>query len=139
MKISVIGYGTFITHGHWKNKENVEVCIVFNFIRIFPKGNWFPFVLPLENSSFWALKFDVNETQLEELDYYEGIQTGLYERYQTEIILKNNKKSKAFIYVPTKETINSLDLNPELDLNDKWKEEIKKIPEIIIKFPELVL
>ena len=139
MSISVIGYGTFITRGHWKNKKNVELCKVINFIRIFPKGNWFPFVLPLENSSFWALKFDVNEEQLKDLDYYEGIHTGLFERHETEIILKNNKKAKAFIYVPTKNTINSLNLSHKLDLNDRWKEEIKKVPKVIMKFPELAL
>lgn len=139
MSISVIGYGTFITRGHWKDKQNVEVCNVPNFIRIFPKGNWFPFVLPLENSSFWALKFEVNEAQLKELDYYEGIHKGLFERYETEIILKNSNKSNAFIYVPTLETINSLNLSPELDLNDRWKKEIKRDPEVVMNFPELVL
>ncbi len=139
MSISVIGYGTFITRGHWKEKNNVEVCKVPNFIRIFPKGNWFPFVLPLRNSSFWALKFDVNQEQLIELDYYEGLHSGLYERYEIEIILKNNKRSNALIYVPTQETINSLKLTPDLDLNDRWKEEIKKYPEVVLNFPELVL
>lgn len=139
MSISVIGYGTFITRGHWKDKKNVELCKVPHFIRIFPKGNWFPYVLYLENSSFWALKFDVNEEQLKELDYYEGIHTGLFERHETEIILKNNKKLKAFIYVPTKETINSLNLKPQIDLKDRWKEEIKRNPEVIMEFPELVL
>ena len=139
MNISVIGYGTFITRGHWKDKNNVEICKVPNFIRIFPKGNWFPFVLPLKNSSFWALKFDVNQEQLIQLDYYEGIQTGLYERYEIEIILKNNKSSHALIYVPTQDTINSLKLAPDLDLNDRWKEEIKKYPEVVLNFPELVL
>ena len=68
MNLSLIGYGTFITHGHWKNKDNVEVCVVYNFIRIFPEGNWFPYVLPLKKSSFWALKFDVNEKQLNEIN-----------------------------------------------------------------------
>lgn len=139
MSTSVIGYGTFITHGNWKNKKNVEVCKVSNFIRIFPQGNWYPFVLPLENSSFWALKFDVNEEQLEDLDFYEGVQSGLYERYETEIILKNNKKSKAFIYVPTEETIISLNLKPDIDISDRWKEEIKKYPEVVKIFPELLL
>jgi len=59
--------------------------------------------------------------------------------YETEIILKNNKKLKAFIYVPTKETINSLNLKPQIDLKDRWKEEIKRNPEVIMEFPELVL
>jgi len=139
MPVSVIGYGTFITRGHWKDKKNVEVCKVPNFIRIYPEGNWFPFVLPLENSSFWALKFDVNEEHLKQLDYYEGLHTGLFERYEIEIILKNDNKSKALIYVPTQETVISFNLSPELDLNDRWKEEIKKNSEMILKFPELGL
>ncbi|MFX1392625.1 MAG: hypothetical protein ACFFAH_03540 [Promethearchaeota archaeon] len=25
--LSVVGYGTFITHGYWKDKLNVEVCL----------------------------------------------------------------------------------------------------------------
>jgi gamma-glutamylcyclotransferase (GGCT)/AIG2-like uncharacterized protein YtfP len=139
MSISVIGYGTFITKSHWKGKINVEVCKVSNFIRIFPKGHWFPFVLSLKNTSFWALKFEVNEEQLKELDYYEGVHNGLFERCKTEIILKNNKKLNAFIYVPTQETINSLKLKPELDGEDRWKEEIKKNSEVVLKFPELIL
>jgi hypothetical protein len=139
MSISVIGYGTFITNFSYKNKKNVEVCKVLNFIRIFPKGNWFPFVLPLENSSFWALKFDVNQEQLIELDYYEGMHTGLFERYEIQIILKNKKQSSALIYVPTQDTIKSFNLKPELDLKDRWKEEIKKFPEVVLNFPELVL
>ncbi|MFX1443185.1 MAG: gamma-glutamylcyclotransferase family protein [Promethearchaeota archaeon] len=139
MNISVIGYGTFITQGHWKDKKNVEVCKVPNFIRIYPKGNWYPFVLPLENSSFWALKFDVNEEQLKQLDYYEGVHTGLFERYKTKIILKNHNYSEAFIYVPTQKTITSLNLSPQIDLNDRWKEKIKRNSEIMLNFPELML
>ena len=138
MRISVIGYGTFITQGYWKNKKNVEVCLVNNFIRIFPKNSWFPFVLPLKKSSFWALKFEVTEGQLKELDYYEGIESGLFERSETEIVLKNTKTIKAIIYIPSKKTIESLKLKYEMDPNDKWKEEIRKDPELVMKFPELV-
>ena len=65
---SVVGYGTFITHGHWKNKRNIEVCLVKDYIRILPKGNWFPYVIPLRESSFWALKFEVTEQELRDLD-----------------------------------------------------------------------
>jgi gamma-glutamylcyclotransferase (GGCT)/AIG2-like uncharacterized protein YtfP len=135
---SVVGYGTFITHGHWRNKHNIEVCLVRNYIRIFPKGNWFPYVLPLKNSSFWALKFDVNEQELLELDKFEGVSAGLFKRVETEIILKSSEKEKAFIYIPTEKTINLQNLNAEIDKNDTWKEEIRKFPEIVDKFPELV-
>ena len=117
----------------------MEVCIVNNFIRIFPKNSWFPFVLPLKKSYFWALKFEVTEAQLKELDYYESIESRLFERSETEIVLKNAKTTIAIIYIPSKNTIKYLNLKPELDLNDRWKEEIKKIPELVIKFPELVL
>ena len=139
MRISVIGYGTFITQGYWKNKNNVEACLINNFIRIFPKNSEFPFILTLKESSFWALKFEVTEAQLKELDYYESIESGFFERSEIEIVLKNTKKIKAIIYIPSKQTIKSLNLKPETDLNDRWKEEIKKNPELVSKFPELVL
>ncbi|MEJ2248527.1 MAG: gamma-glutamylcyclotransferase [Candidatus Lokiarchaeota archaeon] len=134
---SVVGYGTFITRGYWKEKENVEVCQVNGYRRIFPRGNWFPYVLPSEGDSFWALKFDVNSQQLEQLDYYEGVKAGLYKRVKTEIMLKNEEKSEAFIYVPTEATIESQNLALESDEEDQWKEEIKKVPEIVEKFPKL--
>ena len=132
-----MGYGTFITHGHWKNKQNIEVCRVKNYIRILPKGNWFPYVLHSKKSSFWALKFVVNEQELIELDKYEGVSTGLFKRVEIEINLKNNVKSKAFIYVPTDKTIKSQNLNVDIDKKDLWKEEIRKLPEIVNRFPEL--
>lgn len=136
---SLVAYGTFITNGHWKNKLNVKVCIVENFVRIFPKGNWFPYVLPSKNSSFKALKFDINEEELKELDRYEGVQSGLFKRVEIEVLLKGNTKIKAFIYIPTEKTINSLNLSPKLDKNDLWIKEIEKFPEIVKKFPELVM
>ena len=137
-QISVVGYGTFITKGHWKDKDNVEVCVVKNFVRIFPKGNWFPFILPEKGNSFKALKFDVREGELNALDQYEGVSADLYDRVETQVILKNNEKINAFIYVPTQKTIESQKLTLELDKNDRWREEIKKFPEIVKKFPELI-
>lgn len=136
--ISVVGYGTLITHGHWKNKKNIEVCIIKNYIRILPKGNWFPYVLSLKESSFFALKFEVTEQELRDLDQYEGVYAGLFKRVETEIELKNNKKIMTFIYVPTKKTIISQNLEIDMDKNDRWKEEIKRFPEIVEKFPELI-
>ncbi|MHA1490824.1 MAG: gamma-glutamylcyclotransferase family protein [Promethearchaeota archaeon] len=91
------------------------------------------------NSSFWALKFDVDEEQLKKLDIFEGVPSRLYNRVEVEILLKNNRLLKCFIYVPTKKTIHSQNLSPETDKNDKWKEEIKKFPEIVNKFHELVM
>ena len=137
--ISVVGYGTFITKGHWKDKKDVEVCLVRNFIRVFPKGNWFPYTLKSPNSSFWALKFSVNEKQLKDLDYYEGVSSELFKREETEIKLKDGQEITAYIYIPTEKIIKSQELTAEMDKNDSWKEEIKKFPEIVEKFPELVL
>ncbi|TFF90560.1 MAG: gamma-glutamylcyclotransferase [Promethearchaeota archaeon] len=135
--ISVVGYGTFITRGHWKDKKNVEVCKVIGYRRIFPKGNWFPYIIPSKGDSFWALKFDVNAQQLKHLDYYEGVQAGLYKRVKTKIQLKNGETSEAYVYVPTQQTIESQNLSLEIDKTDRWKEEIKQHPEVIQRFPEL--
>ena len=135
--ISIIGYGTFITRNLWKDKKNVEVCTVKNFTRIYPKNSWFPYVLQ-SKGSFKALKFDVNKTELETLDRIEGVFEGLFKRVKIEISLKNDRKSSAFIYVPTDKTILSQNLFLELDKTDQWKEEIKKHLEIVNSFPELI-
>ena len=135
--ISIIGYGTFITRNLWKDKKNVEVCTVKNFTRIYPKNSWFPYVLQ-STGSFKALKFDVNEQELGTLDRIEGVFEGLFKRVNTEIYLKNNQRSSAFIYVPTDKTVKSQNLSLELDKTDQWKEEIKKCSEIVNKFPELI-
>ena len=134
--ISVIGYGTFITLGHWKNKFNVEVCTVNNFTRIFPRNSWFPYALK-SSGSFKALKFAVTKEEIKLLDMIEGVDNGLFKRVMVDILLKNNQPSSAFMYVPTEETIVSQKLTLESDKIDRWKEEIKKMPEIIRKFPDL--
>jgi len=136
--ISVVGYGTFITEGYWKDKENVETCIVKDFVRIYPKANWFPFILPAKGNSFKALKFDVEKGQLHALDLYEGVSADLYDRVKIQVFIKNDNKINAFIYVPTQKTIESQGLTPEMDKNDRWREKIKKFPEIVKKFPELI-
>lgn len=135
---SIIGYGTFITHNLWKDKANVEVCLVKNFTRIYPKGSWFPYTLR-SNGSLKALKFDVNNRELKTLDLIEGVYEGLFERVITPIYLKNDSKSFAFIYIPTEKTIESQNLSLELDKVDRWEEEILKCNEIIHKFPELII
>jgi len=136
---SVIGYGTFITRGLWKGKQKVAVCLVKNYIRILPEGSWFPYALPFNGVSFYALKFDVESEELKNLDYYEGIHYRFFERVKIKAYLKTNKEIEAFIYTPTKETIKTQNLSPKLDRNDKWKEKLKEIPEIREKFPELLL
>ena len=135
---SVIGYGTFITRGYWENKLNVEPCIVNKFSRIFPKGFWFPVVIP-STESFWALKFDVTSQELKSLDHYEGVHLGIFERKQADIILKSGDHSSAIIYVPTENFIKTNSISLELDPLDKWKEKIRSFPKIISKFPELIL
>jgi len=135
---SIIGYGTFITRGYWKDKQNVEICLVQNYARVLPDGSWFPYVLKSEESSFWALKFDVNKQQLKGLDDYEGVPSNLFERIEIDVILKNKDLISAFLYIPTKQTIISQKLSLKQDNYDNWKEEIKKHPEIVDNFPELV-
>ena len=134
--ISVVGYGTFITRGLWKNKFNVEVCTVINFTRIFPRNSWFPYALK-STGSFQALKFDITKEEIYFLDKIEGVNNGLFKRVMVDILLKNSRSSSAFIYVPTEETIVSQKLTVESDKIDRWKEEIKKIPEIVRNFPAL--
>ncbi len=134
--ISVIGYGTFITLAHWKNKFNVEVCTVNSFTRIFPKNSWFPYALK-SSGSFKALKIDVTKEEIKILDKIEGVDNGLFKRVVVDILLKNNRSSSAFMYVPTEETIVSQKLTLESDKFDRWKEEIKKLPEIVRNFPDL--
>ncbi|NVM44041.1 MAG: gamma-glutamylcyclotransferase [Candidatus Lokiarchaeota archaeon] len=135
--IPIVGYGTFITRNLWVDKANVEVCLVKNFTRIYPKGNWFPYALR-SNGSFKALKFNVNKQELETLDLIEGVNEGLFERVNTEIYLKNSRKSSAFIYIPTNNTIASQNLTLEIDKTDRWIEEILKNSKVIHEFPELV-
>jgi len=111
---------------------------VDNYARVFPNNNWFPYAIRSENSSFWALKFDVDEEQLKNLDYYEGVASNLFERVKIEAFLKDNTKITAYIYVPTEETIRAQNISIKQDKNDGWKEEIKKHTEILEKFPELI-
>lgn len=136
--ISIVGYSTFITKGLWEGKKNVEPCLVTDYVRILPRGNWFPYVLPKKGSSFWVLKFDVNKLELMQLDFYEGVDAGLYKRKSIKVTLKNSKSISAFIYIPTEHTIRSQGLTPDTDTTDKWKDAIKKYPEIIEQFPELI-
>jgi len=135
---SVIGYGTFITQECWKGKLNVEPCLVHNYSRVFPPSYWFPVVFA-STESFWALKFDVTQEELNQLDNYEGVDLGLFERIQAQVELRTRNKISAFLYIPTTNLINSQKLTIELDPTDRWKEHIKKFPEIVKLFPELIL
>ena len=135
---SVIGYGTFITRGYWKDKQNIEPCLVSNYSRVFPPNYWFPVVFP-SNDSFWALKFDVSQEELNQLDNYEGVHLGLFERIRTQVELKRGNKIIAFLYIPTENLIITQKLTIELDTSDRWKDHLKTFPEIVQLFPELIL
>lgn len=134
---TVVGYGTFITRKYFEQFQNVVVCQIHNYIRIYPEGNWFPYALPCEGTSFWALKFSVNKQELEKLDQYEGVPSGLYDRVELSFSLTDHNEEKGFIYIPSENTIQKYGLSPEMDPNDRWKEEIRKFPDIIEKYPEL--
>ena len=112
------------------------MCTVNSFTRIFPINSWFPYALK-SSGSFKALKIDVTEEEIKLLDVIEGVDNGLFKRLMVDILLKNNQPSSAFMYVPTEETIVSQKLTLESDEVDRWKEEIKKIPEIVRNFPDL--
>ncbi|MFX1494659.1 MAG: gamma-glutamylcyclotransferase family protein [Promethearchaeota archaeon] len=137
--VSVIGYGTFISRGIWRTKKNVEVCLVKDYIRIYPEGYWYPFILPSKGSSLFALKFDVTKEELKDLDFIEGVSENYFKREVIEVYRKNNEKIQAYIYLPTDQLITKNKLSVILDDKDRWKEEIKKDSEIIEKFPELIL
>ena len=137
-RYSVIGYGTFLTRGYWKNKVNLEICKISGFRRILPVGNGFPYIIIDKESSFWALKFDVTKEELQKLDYYEGTSVGFYKRIQINVEMKNGKEKKAFIYIPTEDTIKRENLSTEIDKYDKWKDIISKYHELVEKFPELI-
>jgi hypothetical protein len=76
---------------------------------------------------------------LKKLDNYEGVLSCIFKRVKTQILLKKEISQSAYIYIPTTEFIKVNGLHLELDKNDRWKEEIKKYPKIVRKFPELIL
>ncbi|GAI96159.1 unnamed protein product [marine sediment metagenome] len=136
---TLVAYGTFITNNLWKNYENVEVCLVKNYRRILPPENWFPYVLPDINAQFWGLKFEVNFDQLNQLDKFEGLDMGFFYRKIIKILLMNNSEIMVEIYIPTEKIIELENLSLDLDIEDRWKLEIKKHPDIIKQFPLLIL
>lgn len=135
---TIVAYGTFITQKRWKNYVNVEVCLIRKFRRILPPGNWFPYVLPDIKSQFRGLRFDVNTSQLNQLDKFEGLDKGFFYRKNITVVLNDNSEVTADIYIPTEKTIILQNLSLDLDTEDKWKLEIKKYPDIIDLFPELI-
>jgi Gamma-glutamyl cyclotransferase, AIG2-like len=135
----LVGYGTLITGETYKKKRNIRVCFIPNYRRLFPKEiSWFPFVLPdSKYKGFFALSFDVNDKELRDIDYYEGVFSGLYYRKEIKIVFKEKIEKNAFIYLPTQKTIDDHKLSLKMDPNDLWIDEIKKKKEILKEFPEL--
>ena len=52
--------------------------------------------------------------------------------------LKDGTAEEAIIYVPTEKTIKDYNLTLNIDVEDKWVQEIKKHPKIVVQFPELI-
>ncbi len=107
--------------------------------RILPINYAYPFVIKDPNfPGFRALIYDISKKELENFDYYEGIDVGLYIREKILASLPNGNKKIAFIYLPSEKTINQLKLNIKIDENDNWRDVIKNNPEIIRKFPDIL-
>lgn len=139
---SIVGYGTFITNKMFKLSNDVKVCFVSGFRRIYISSAHFPFALrDPSNSGFYALLFRVKHGEFSRLDDYEGVSAGLFSRDQITILVKGEKndysKQKAFIYLPTERTIAEYNLSVDLDKEDKWLKKIRAISEVCEKYPEL--
>ncbi|MFW9890015.1 MAG: hypothetical protein ACFFER_17670, partial [Candidatus Thorarchaeota archaeon] len=69
----LVGYGTFITGGTWKNYPSCRVCRVPGLRRVYdPKMARFPFAVVDEQAEMLAVCFLVDENSLEAFDRYEG-------------------------------------------------------------------
>ncbi|MHA2143430.1 MAG: gamma-glutamylcyclotransferase family protein [Candidatus Thorarchaeota archaeon] len=103
----LVGYGTFITRGTWKNYPSCRVCRVPGLRRVYdPKMAWFPFAIVDEQAEMLAVCFLVDEDSLEAFDRYEGVGQGLYERVKREVLVKEDDgkwvSREAWIYLPTR-------------------------------------
>lgn len=59
----------------------------------------FPGIIPEPGGMVLGELWDVPKEAIPELDYYEGVDAGLYRREKTEVEAVGGKKEKAFIYV----------------------------------------
>ncbi|MFW9889353.1 MAG: hypothetical protein ACFFER_14290 [Candidatus Thorarchaeota archaeon] len=85
----LVGYGTFITRGTWKNYPSCRVCRVPGLRRVYdPKMAWFPFATDDEQAEMLAVCFLVDEDSLEASHRYEGVGQGLYKRVKREVLVK---------------------------------------------------
>lgn len=137
--VFMIGYGTFITNQTYIDAKSVYVCKLKNYHRLWLKTTIYPFVLPdPDYKGIHALCFTVEKERLPSLDKYEGVEAGLYKRKQIDVELLNGDTCEGFIYIPTQKCIDEFHLSFDKDPHDAWLEEIRKMPEIAQKYPELL-
>ena len=139
----VIGYGTFITNKMFKFTKDVKICFVPKCRRIYIPSEHFPFALEdPSKDGFFALLFKVEHKEFKRLDFYEGVDAGLFYRKEISILVKKDiktyDKEKAFIYLPTEQSISDHNITLDSDKEDEWIEKIRANPEICEKFPELL-
>ncbi len=139
----IVGYGTFITNKMFKFSKDVKICFVPKCRRIYITSEHFPFALDdPSNEGFFALLFKVEHKEFKRLDYYEGVDAGLFYRKKVSILVKkdltNYVKKRAFIYLPTEQSISDHNLTLDCDKEDGWIEKIRAIPDVCEKFPELL-
>ncbi|QEE15501.1 gamma-glutamylcyclotransferase family protein [Promethearchaeum syntrophicum] len=138
----IVGYGTFITNKMFKFSKDVKICFVPKCRRIYVNTEHFPFALDdPSNDGFFALLFRVEHNEFKRLDFYEGVDAGLFYRKKIPILVKkdlNYVKKQAYIYLPTEKSISDHNLSLECDKEDKWIEKIRENPDVCEKFPELL-
>ncbi len=136
--VHIVGYGTFITRRTFERYQNLELCKVTGFKRVYPPRSGYPFVLPANaKDGFWALLFDVPEAELPSFDNYEGAPI-LYERKTVTVQVKGSQAISAEIYIASKKEIQDARLTTTMDPTDRWRDVIKaKVPDLLKKFPEL--
>ncbi|MBD3352412.1 MAG: hypothetical protein GF364_13070 [Candidatus Lokiarchaeota archaeon] len=143
----VFGYGTFITKKIYKDKNNVQPAYLPRYFRVYRPRDWFPYVIKSSDCNdsvdfkpgFWGLVFQVNKSELTELDLYEG-EGSLYKRISEQFLLPDGSKIDAFLYYPMKNTIRRYNLMDYIRLGDLWRKKIiEEHPDIVKEFPQLAL
>jgi len=116
----IVGYGTFITNKMFKLTKDVKVCFVPKCRRIYIPSEHFPFALEdPSKDGFFALLFKVEHKEFKRLDFYEGVDAGLFYRKEISILVKKDiktyDKEKAFIYLPTEQSISDHNITLDRD------------------------
>ena len=140
--LKIFGYGTFITLKLYENKGNVRPAFLPNYFRVLNPGQEFPFIIKDNGlygskSGFWGLVFEINNSELENLDRYEG-KGFLYDRITETVVYGDKSEDSVMTYYPREELISSYNLKKLIDLGDLWMAKIvEDYPEIIEKYPDL--